>query len=113
MKSRILYAVLILLFISACSGTFQIGIEQTPASPTSVVPSATPTVILPNSTPILLPPSPTPQTAAATPTPTNIVLALGTTAAVEQGTVQPGQVVTYMLNAQQSQPLILPPVFSE
>ena len=108
MKSRIWSAVLILLFITACSGTFEIGLEHTPPNPTSVMPSVTPILTLPSSAPTLIPPSPTFQIVATTvPTPTNIVLALGTTAAVEQGTIQPGQVMTYTLSAQQSQPLIL------
>lgn len=99
MKSRISSAVLILLFITACNGTFEIGLEHIPASPTSAVPTATPTFMLL---------SPTPQTTATTaPTATNIVLAPGTTAAVEEGTVQPGQVVTYTHDAGQSQPIIL------
>jgi hypothetical protein len=38
---------------------------------------------------------------------TNIVFAPGTTAGVVQGTVQPGQVLTYTLQAGQYQPLIL------
>ncbi|MGD0613322.1 MAG: hypothetical protein ABSB41_17630 [Anaerolineales bacterium] len=108
MKTHIWSAVLILLLITACNGTFEIGLEHTPVSPTSVLPSTTPTLILPSSSPTLMPPSPTFQIVATTmPTPTNIALALGTTAAVEQGTIQPGQVVTYTLYAQQSQPLIL------
>jgi hypothetical protein len=37
----------------------------------------------------------------------NLVFTPGTTAAVEQGTVQPGQVVTYTLDAEMSQPMIL------
>jgi hypothetical protein len=41
------------------------------------------------------------------PTAGNIVMATGTTAGVVQGTVQPGQVLTYTLEAGQSQPMIL------
>jgi hypothetical protein len=37
----------------------------------------------------------------------NILFAPGTTAAVNQGTVQPGQVVTYTVEASQAQPMIL------
>jgi hypothetical protein len=55
-----------------------------------------------------VPPSPTPQpTATATSAPINIVFATGTTAAVEKGSVQAGQVVTYTLDAGQNQPMML------
>jgi hypothetical protein len=41
------------------------------------------------------------------PTAGNIVMADGTTAAEVQGSIQPGQVMTYTLNAGQSQPMML------
>ncbi|MGD0610395.1 MAG: hypothetical protein ABSB41_02690 [Anaerolineales bacterium] len=108
MKSRISTAILVLLVITACNGMFEIGLEHTPSSPTSVVPFVTPTLILPSLTPTPIPPSPTPQTTTTiAPTVMNIVLAPRTTAAVEQGIVQHGQVVTYTLDAGQSQSVIL------
>jgi hypothetical protein len=63
---------------------------------------------VPLDSPTAVPPSPTPQpSVTATPTATNIVFATGTTAAVEQGTIQPGQVITYSLSAGQYQPMVL------
>jgi hypothetical protein len=63
---------------------------------------------LPLDSPTAVPPSPTPQpSATTTPAATNIVFATGATAAVEQGTIQPGQVKTYTLSAGQYQPMIL------
>ena len=46
-------------------------------------------------------------TVSVGPTAGNIVMAAGTTAGVVQGTIQPGQVMTYTLEAGQSQPMIL------
>lgn len=63
MKSRILSAVLILLFVTACNGTFEVGIEHAPTSTASLV--AIPTAVkVPTDTlvppkPIDPPPSPT------------------------------------------------------
>jgi hypothetical protein len=115
MKSRVLSAVVILLFITACNGTFQIGLENSATSPTSGVPLATSTSILPSptsqaplATPTSIFPNPTPQPTATTALfAGNIVMPPGTTAGVVQGTIQPGQVVTYTLGAGQSQPMIL------
>ncbi|MCX6036201.1 MAG: GerMN domain-containing protein [Chloroflexi bacterium] len=60
MKSRILSAVLILLFITACNGTFEVGLEHSPsgtASPTTTLvplvstdPQPSPTVQAPTDT---------------------------------------------------------------
>jgi len=121
MKSRILAAVIVFLAITACRGTFQLGLESsTPtlgASPSLTSPAAQATA-----TP--LPAGPTPQPTALTPTPIlptplpqqttataysggSIVMAAGTTAGVVQGSLQPGQVTTYTIQAGQSQPLIL------
>ena len=99
MKLLTLSAVLFLLAITACNCTFDIGIEHSPTNPTSIV-------SLPSPTPI--PPSPTPQPTATTPpASTNIVMSPGTTAAVVQGTLEPGQAVRYTLQAGQAQPMIL------
>jgi hypothetical protein len=50
-KSRILSAIVILMFISACNGTFQVGLEYAPAaSPTT--PSASPATPQPSATPV-------------------------------------------------------------
>ena len=114
-KSRIISgAVVVFLVMTACNGTFQIGLEKTAASPSSVATQTTATTI---------PPSPTPQTptaattvaasstprpaATSTPAAVNIVMAPGTTAAEVRGTIQPGQVIRYALEAAQSQPMIL------
>jgi len=108
MKSRILISAIVLfLAITACTGTFQIGLEH--STPTSIEFTSTPVATsTPLTTPTPIPANPTPQ-----PTPTiaasavNIVMASGTTAGVMQGTVQPGQVLTYTLSAGQAQPMIL------
>jgi hypothetical protein len=57
---------------------------------------------------ISIPPTSTPLP-TSTPAPAfgNIVFTTGTTAAVRQGTIQPGQVVSYNLSAGQLQPIIL------
>ena len=80
--------------------------------------AATPTPLpSPTSLPALNSPTPLPPTPTSTPlmTPTftatipaiNIVFSPGTTAAVEQGTLQPNQVQSYTLSAGQNQPMIL------
>jgi hypothetical protein len=85
-----------------------------------IMPAATPT-LQPSSTalPLLDTATPLPATATAAPTVTptasptatpsavNIVFTAGTTAAVEQGTIQPNQVKAYSLSAGQNQPMIL------
>jgi hypothetical protein len=101
MKFFIFVAVLFLLVITACKGTFDIGLEHspTPTNTASVVPQATPTSV---------PPSPTPQPTATTPpTAVKIVMPPGATAVVGRGTLQPGETVRYSLEAGQSQPMIL------
>jgi hypothetical protein len=78
-----------------------------PATPTLITlptPTPVPTVV----TPTAIPPSPTPNLiVTATPQTSNIVFATGTTAAVEQGNIKPGQIQAYTLSAGQSQPMIL------
>lgn len=92
------------------AGSTPIPPSTTPESPlapsTSITPSATvesplvlPTAVLPGSTP-----QPTTTTGPAA---GNILFAPGTTAAIVQGTLQPGQILSYTLAAAQSQPLIL------
>jgi len=113
MKSRILLgSVVLFLVITACRGTFQIGLEPSTPSPTLVlptaasVPSATP--LAPTITPTTIPASPTPQLGTPTALPMgNIVMAAGTTAGEVRGTILPGQDVIYTLRAAQSQPMIL------
>jgi hypothetical protein len=76
------------------------------ASPTSIPPSPTATTSL--TTPTVTLPSSTPQpTSTGGNTASNVVFAPGTTAAAVQGTIQPGQAVSYTLAASQSQPMIL------
>lgn len=94
------------------------------AAATSIPPSPTPQVLLETWTSIPIPPSPTIEVPTETltsippspiPQPTNttippsgnIVFAPWTTAATLQGTVQPGQVVTYTAQAGIAQPMIL------
>ncbi len=84
----------------------------------------TATVLAPSETPTLEPTSSTSQLALSTPTAaltsslpqataatgsasSTIVFAPGTSAMVEQGTLQPGQVLTYSLEAAQTQPMTL------
>jgi hypothetical protein len=77
---------------------------DTPTSvPASILPSATPL-----DTPTIVPPSATPlPVAAIASAPGTIAFAPGTTAGVMQGTIQPGQVITYTLAAEQFQPMVL------
>ena len=101
--------------------------QATPTSNSSLeptLPSSTPQVLLNTPTPTLtpIPPSPTPQVLLDTATPSlsatlptattapaggNIVFNTGTTAALVGGTIQPGKIVTYTIQANQSQPMIL------
>lgn len=124
--SIIVSVVVSVLFLVGCSLPNSIPSSPSPmaplASPTSILPSPTsmapltsptstppdPTSMAPLTTPMSILPSLTPQpTATTAPAGINIVFATGTTAAVERGSVQPGQVVTYRLSAGQSQPMIL------
>ena len=113
MKSRILVgSVVLFLVITACKGTFQVGLEPSTPSPTPVLSTATlaPTLtpLAPTITPSAIPASPTPQLGIPTAIPAgNIVMAAGTTAGEEKGTILPGQDVAYTLSAGQSQPMIL------
>ncbi len=73
---------------------------------TPIPPSPTPQVPLNTSTPV--PPTQTPlPTASPTPVPGVINFTPGTTAAVETGTVSPGQVISFSISAGQDQPMIL------
>ena len=77
-----------------------------PPSPTPILPSPTP--LVPLNTPTAIPPTQTPlPTVTPTSVPGVINFTLGTTAAVESGTVQPGQVISYTISAGQLQPMIL------
>jgi hypothetical protein len=77
-----------------------------PPSPTPILPSPTP--LVPLNTPTAIPPTQTPlPTVTPTSVPGVINFTLGTTAAVETGTVQPGQVISYTISADQLQPMIL------
>lgn len=112
MKYRILISVIVFfLAITACRGTFEIGLEHTPSSPTSVGSTATPApTFTPLATLTSIPASLTAQ--LITPTSTvfpsgNISMAAGTTAGVVKGAILPGQTTAYTLGAGQSQPMIL------
>ena len=74
-------------------------------SPTPLPPLPTPTQMPPTAT--LAPTVPPMPTATATPAPVNIVFATGTTAAVEQGTLNPNQIQAYTVSAMAAQPMIL------
>ena len=112
MKYRIITsAIVFFLATMACRGTFQIGLEHTPSSPTTVGSTATPApTFTPLATLTSIPASPTAQ--LITPTSTvfpagNISMAAGTTAGVVKGAILPGQTTAYTLGAGQSQPMIL------
>jgi hypothetical protein len=108
-KPAVCLAILIALLIS-CSLPGQLAATSTPL-PTAAATSPMPQDL---DTPTSRPPTPTPTntaspepTATATPSTTEIVFAAGTTAAVLQGNLQPNQVKTYTLSAEQYQPIIL------
>lgn len=110
MKSRILIsAIVFFLAMTACRGTFQIGLEHSTRTPAPSGPTATlVSTVIPPATVTAIPASLTAQATATSATPAvNIVMTPGTTAGVMQGTVQPGQVLTYTLGAGQAQPMIL------
>ena len=103
--SMIASLVISILLLASCNLPSSLPPTAIPPSPTllatSIPPSLTPPEAQATQTATPLP------TASATPGATNIVFATGTTAAVEQGTVQPGQVLVFTLNATQSQPMVL------
>jgi len=95
-------AVLFVLLLSGCNLP-----TTTPATPTFIFPTLTaiptlnqPTAIPPTSTPIL--PTPTTKSPAV-----RIKFATGATAGIEQGTLQPGELQDFVLQAGQSQPMIV------
>jgi hypothetical protein len=91
------------ILLAGCSLPLSISATSTP---TSIPPS--PTHVIPLNTPTTVPPTQTPQP-TVTPTPVTGVINFtpGTTAAVETGTVAPGQVVSYTISAGHDQPMIL------
>jgi hypothetical protein len=102
----------VVLILASCN--LPNAISSTPTSPvqTALPTQAIETSLSPSETIPVPQNSPTPvlsltPTATVTPVPGKIVFAPGTTAAVRQGSVQPGQVITYTLDASQSQPMIL------
>ena len=106
-KPLMLMSLTILAFLLAsCNMPMQPAATATPlSSPTPAVPLDTATPLPPTLTPTVA------ATATASPTATlsavNIVFASGTTAAVEQGSIQPNQVRTFTLSAGQYQPMML------
>jgi hypothetical protein len=87
--------------------------RATPAIPT-FTPSATNTPLVntptpTNTAPVPLPSNPTPTNTSSTSTglPINILFATGTTAVVESGRLQAGQIQNYTINVGNSQPMIL------
>ena len=83
-------------------------VQANTATAVPVVPTAT-SLLAPTATATAVLANPTIQPAAAVNAVTsgNIVFTPGTTAAVVLGTTQPGQILTYTLDAAQGQPLIL------
>jgi hypothetical protein len=71
MKAPVTLAFTAILFLSACTGTFEIGIEHTPVPITITVVPASPTDTLVQPSPTLLPPTPTLLLPTATQTPTD------------------------------------------
>lgn len=102
---RISLAILLLMLVG-CNLPGRLPATATPAPTTTPLPLVnTPTSLAPTLTPTA---SQTPApVASATPAPMNIVFSSGTTAAVESGSLQPGQVRAYTLSAGQNQPMIL------
>ncbi len=99
---RLISLAVIALLLVACNLP-----RATPLIPTlTPVPANTftPVVNTPTVTSPVALPLPTNTSTAST---TNIVFATGTTAAVETGTIQPGQIRAFTLSAGQSQPMIL------
>jgi hypothetical protein len=99
---------ILLVMLTSCNLPGRLAATDTPqpiSTSTSPVLLDTPTPMPPTLTPTETPP-PAP-TATATPSVTDIVFAAGTTAAVVQGTVQPNQVRSYTLSAEQNQPMVL------
>jgi hypothetical protein len=97
---------IMLVMLVSCNLPMQPAATATlPPTFTAPAPADTPTPLPPTLTATSAS-SPTPS-ATATPQAVNIVFASGTTAAVEQGSIQPNQVVPYTLSAGQSQPMIL------
>ncbi len=91
------------ILLAGC--TLPLSVSPTPTS-TPIPPSPTP--IVPLNTPTAIPTTQTPlPTITPTPVPGVINFTSGTTAAVETGNVQPGQVVAYTISASQDQPMIL------
>ncbi len=107
---RFISLAILAIFLAACNLP-----QRTPAIPTfTVMPTNTNTPVVNTPTPtspVPLPSNPTPTATTNGGTnpgsPTNILFSTGTTAAVESGTIQPGQVKAYTINVGNSQPMIL------
>ncbi len=76
-------------------------------TPTAIPASPTPQPILDTPTPVLINPQSVPTEVSQAAAAGSIVFPAGTTATVVQGTLQPGQVANYTLQAGQSQTLVL------
>ncbi len=102
-SSAFLASIFVALSLAACSLPRSAATLPVPTLPpvTQVIASPLPPTNTPAPTDTPLP------SATATPSPVNIVFATGTTAAAEQGSLQPGQVQSYNLSAEKNQPMIL------
>ncbi|MGD0876828.1 MAG: hypothetical protein ABSA01_01620 [Anaerolineales bacterium] len=104
--ARLIPLVLIPVMLAGCNLPMQPAATATlPPTSTAPAPADTPTA-LPATATAAPTVNPTPS-ATATPQAVNIVFAIGTTAAVEQGSIQPNQVLAFTLSAGQNQPMIL------
>jgi hypothetical protein len=99
--SRLVLLAVMLLWLTACNLPYSTPVIPTPTP----APTNTPLPNTPSPTSTI--PLPTPTNTSVEPSATSIVFAPGTTAAVETGTIQPGQVLTFTINAGQYQPMIL------
>ncbi len=111
-KTRIRRSLLHLIFPAAIVASLLAGCNlpgQAAPTATFVFPTLTqaPTLGLP--TPTSIPPSPTASAPTATPRPAPIRIdfAAGATAGVKQGTLQAGEIREFVLNALQTQPMIV------
>ncbi|HTX91748.1 MAG TPA: hypothetical protein VMC09_11105 [Anaerolineales bacterium] len=97
--SQLMGSAAVLLVLAGCN---------LPSATATPPPLPTPTLQPPLASPTEVPPTPTSAPSPTlTPAPVNIVFATGATAAVQSGTLQPGQSQVFTLSAGQNQPMVL------